>query len=85
MNIALCLKRTALHWACKRNNAEAARVLLANGADPTIRNAEGKLPGELSTNASVRSMCGVTEPLEENGATASEVPDFIPNYLAHPS
>jgi hypothetical protein len=77
--------RTALHWACKRNNAEAVRILLSNGADPTLRNAEGKLAGELSTNASIRSMCGVTEPLEENAAaTASDVPDFIPNYLAHP-
>ncbi|CAG0912975.1 unnamed protein product [Notodromas monacha] len=73
--------KTALHWAGKRNNLEVVRLLLANGADPNIRNADGKIPGQLSTQPAVRSLLGVSDPVEDG---VGEPLDIIPNYLAHP-
>ena len=36
---------TALHWAAKRNNVEAIKILMSNGAKCDIKNNEGKTPG----------------------------------------
>lgn len=45
---AVCERgNTPLHHAIQLAEFALARLLLANGADPTIRNAEGKLPTEL--------------------------------------
>jgi hypothetical protein len=37
-------KNTALHWAAEIGSAKIIELLLDNGADSTVRNAEGKMP-----------------------------------------
>jgi len=39
---------TPLHWAVTRGHLNVAQYLLANGADPSIKNAKGELPADLS-------------------------------------
>ena len=45
---------TPLHFACLNNNKAVAEVLLRSGADPSVPNADGLIPAELTTDASIR-------------------------------
>ncbi len=38
------LKRTALHWAVKRNHIELVKYLLIHGASNDILNSDGRKP-----------------------------------------
>ncbi|KAG4098375.1 hypothetical protein H8356DRAFT_1672902 [Neocallimastix lanati (nom. inval.)] len=41
-------KYTPLHWAVTRGHTSVVQYLLSNGADPTIKNAKGEIPADLS-------------------------------------
>ena len=40
-------KDAALHFACLNSNVEVVKLLLARGADPRLRNGDGKTPADL--------------------------------------
>lgn len=48
MNFQDKLKRNALHWACKFNQAEMAQVLLRLGVNPDAKDFEGKKPLDIA-------------------------------------
>ena len=43
-------EETALHYAAEYNSADAAKVLLANGADKTAKNTSGNTPLDVAKN-----------------------------------
>lgn len=45
-----------LHFACFKNNRKAVEILLARGADPTIKTNTGRLPIELTADESIISL-----------------------------
>lgn len=47
---------TPLHLACEENRVEEAKLLAANGADPTITNKERKTPLDLAAPGLVRQL-----------------------------
>lgn len=49
-------KRTALHELALQNNLDGVKFLLENGANPAAKDAEGKTPADLTTDAQVRSL-----------------------------
>ncbi|KAK4873592.1 hypothetical protein RN001_012952 [Aquatica leii] len=75
---------TALHWACKRGNEEVARILINNGADPTVENFKGETPAAVCSSSSIYSLLeGDKSP---NSFISSEENNlkFVPNYLKNP-
>ena len=50
--------RTALHWASKKNHLNIIKFLLDKGASKDIKNKDGKAPGELSSDSTVRKLLG---------------------------
>ena len=48
--------RTALHGAAERNNTEAAKALLAHGADATIADDEGNTPIKLAEGPAMKAL-----------------------------
>ena len=44
---------TALHWACKRNQIPTVKLLLAHGADHTIKNFKNQTPLQVSQNPEI--------------------------------
>lgn len=77
------VRRTCLHWACKRNHATVVAQLLLGGADKEIVSRKGERPAQLTTRTEIRKMLGVEEEELQNVTTDSELP-IIPNYLANP-
>ncbi|KAF2898167.1 hypothetical protein ILUMI_08008 [Ignelater luminosus] len=77
---------TALHWACKRGNEEAARLLIHNGADPSVENFKGETPASICSNSSIFSLLG--EPckpaINSSPYTEDSALKFIPNYIKNP-
>lgn len=68
-----------MHWACKRNNPEAVRLLLNHGAEKNIENNKGETPANVSANQAILSLLGETN-------SVSTSPEdlglrFTPNYL----
>ncbi len=49
-------ERTSLHWATKQNHFNVVKFLLSVGADAKIESKDGRLPGELATNDSIRGL-----------------------------
>ena len=49
-------KRTALHVLAQRNDAEGILFLVRNGANPTAKDAQGRVPADLATNAKVKEL-----------------------------
>ena len=45
--------QTALHLACKENRKDLVKIFLAYGADTKIKDNNGRIPGELTTNESI--------------------------------
>jgi cytohesin len=43
-------QQTPLHWAAQVGNRDAAELLVHNGADRTIRDSDGKAPGDYTDN-----------------------------------
>lgn len=76
--------RTALHWACKRNNEEAVRLLLNNGANPNIQNTKGEKPVNLCTNSSIQLLLGETNTTNNTTIYEDKNMKFTPNYLRNP-
>lgn len=71
---------TALHWAARRNNVEAVKILMSNGAKVDIENNEGKTPGQVAADENVRNILGSTETPVTVTAT-----NYVPNYLQNPA
>ena len=66
---------TALHKAAWRGSAECVSVLLAAGADPEIRNNEGKTALDLCRVRDVRRLLVPQEIIEEDEEPDQEDPD----------
>lgn len=54
---------TALHIAAKQNNMELVKLLLSSGASYNMKNEEGKIPVDLSTNGDVITLFKFVEEL----------------------
>lgn len=72
-----------MHWACKRDNEDAVRLLLKNGANPNIENNKGEKPGFLCSNSAIQVLFG-----ESNAHNSTMYEDktakYTPNYLRNP-
>ena len=68
---------TALHKAAECNQPTACRFLIANGADPLIKNCEGRVPADLAT-ASVAKVI-MEEPLKPNADIESQLLEAAKN------
>ena len=55
-NLAKPFQSSPLHGASRRGYADVVNVLLANGADATVRDYNGKTPPELATAPDVRAV-----------------------------
>ena len=75
-------KRTALHWAAKRNQLDVAHCLLTNGANKDLESFAKEIPADLSTSPAVLNLLG--SPKLRNKAEETEG-SIIPHYLAHPA
>ncbi|XP_076057985.1 ankyrin repeat domain-containing protein 40-like isoform X2 [Oratosquilla oratoria] len=74
---------TGLHWACKRENVETVRWLLANGADINITNSQNQVAAQLTSNPQILNLLGV-DPNSVSPVTSVASPPITPNYLANP-
>lgn len=54
------MRRTCLHWACKRNHAAVVAQLLLCGADKEILSRKGERPAQLTSHKEIRRMLGGT-------------------------
>jgi len=54
------VRRTCLHWACKRNHAAVVAQLLLGGADKEILSRKGERPAQLTSRREIRRMLGGT-------------------------
>ena len=68
---------TALHKAAECNQPIACRFLIANGADPLIKNCEGRVPADLAT-ASVAKVI-MEEPIKPNADIESQLLEAAKN------
>ena len=68
---------TALHKAAECNQPTACRFLIANGADPLIKNCEGRVPADLAT-ASVAKVI-MEEPIKPNADIESQLLEAAKN------
>lgn len=50
--------RTALHWACKRNHMAVVQYLVEKGADKNVKNKDGHIPAQLTSNEEIRQILG---------------------------
>lgn len=78
---------TGLHWACKRNNVESVRWLIANGVDTSMMNNLKQTAAELTNNPEILKLLGVdSADIVVNGAAATESSPLpiVPGYLANP-
>lgn len=77
--------RTALHWAAKRGHRDVVKILLSNGADPSLRNKNKDVALSLCSNPEVRQLLIS----DSEDSLALDVPSetklpIVPNYLKHP-
>ena len=72
---------TALHWAAKRNNVQAVKMLMQWGADQNLPNTLGLLPGDVASDPDVRQLLSTSK--ESQTETPSSTA-FTPNYIQHP-
>ena len=68
---------TALHKAAECSQPTACRFLIANGADPLIKNCEGRVPADLAT-ASVAKVI-MEEPIKPNADIESQLLEAAKN------
>lgn len=52
------MRRTCLHWACKRNHAPVVAYLLHSGANKEILTKKGERPVQLTSKREIRKMLG---------------------------
>ena len=58
---------------------------MSNGADPNIKNKDGKLPVDVATDDKIKSLFGRSNDARvDNGDQVIEVRKFVPNYLEYP-
>ncbi|ORX85898.1 hypothetical protein BCR32DRAFT_265328 [Anaeromyces robustus] len=57
-------KYTPLHWAVTRGHTTIVQYLLANGADPSIKNAKGEIPADLSKSEEISKLLNAELPKE---------------------
>ena len=68
---------TALHKAAECNKPSACRFLIANGADPLIKNCEGRVPADLATAAVAKVI--TEEPVKANADIESQLLEAAKN------
>ena len=68
---------TALHKAAECNQPNACRFLIANGADPSIKNCEGHVPADLATAAVAKVI--TEEPIKPNADIESQLLEAAKN------
>lgn len=68
---------TALHRAAECNQPSACRFLIANGADPLIKNCEDHVPADLATPAVAKVI--TEEPVKANADIESQLLDAAKN------
>lgn len=72
-----------MHWACKRNNEDAVRLLLNNGANPNIENSKGEKPIHLCSTTSIQLLLGESN-ISNNTMYEDKNTKFTPHYLRNP-
>ncbi|GAB1598421.1 ankyrin repeat domain-containing protein 40-like isoform X1 [Argonauta hians] len=74
---------TALHWATIRSHPSVVAFLLTHGADKSIKNFDGNIPAELTSDSTIHQLLGVSD------AAALDIKEpnlpIRPNYLKHPA
>ncbi|MGL5094694.1 MAG: ankyrin repeat domain-containing protein, partial [Planctomycetia bacterium] len=68
---------TPLHWAAERGSHVAAKHLLAAGADPTVRNADGAIPLETARAGDRKRVVKLLEAQAEAGADRLTLPEAV--------
>ena len=68
---------TALHKAAECNQPSACRFLIANGADPLIKNCTGCVPADLATAAVAKVI--TEEPVKANADIESQLLEAAKN------
>ena len=77
------MRRTALHWACKRGHTAVAHFLLQSGADASIRTHDGHTPLDVASTADIAKLLGGGAGNLAAETGEQELP-IVPNYLANP-
>ncbi|KAK9883076.1 hypothetical protein WA026_001278 [Henosepilachna vigintioctopunctata] len=75
---------TALHWACKRGHEDIARILLKQGADPSILTNKNETAAYLCSNPSILDILGTGDNLS-SGITNLNNSEYIPHYIRIPT
>lgn len=73
---------TALHWAVVRNHPSIVAYLLNNGADKTIKNHDGDVASQLTTDTAIHKILGVSDAANLK-VKETKLP-ITANYLAYP-
>lgn len=68
---------TALHKAAECNQSGACRLLIANGADPSIKNCDGHVPAELAAAPVAKVIA--EEPVKANADIESRLLEAAKN------
>ncbi|KAI3387041.1 hypothetical protein SNEBB_008293 [Seison nebaliae] len=81
-------KWTPLHWACKRNHLDIAKLLILSKGDVDAKNDKDETPGELTTSSEIKKF--VNEERSRRRLKLIEKKneedklDILPNYLKFP-
>lgn len=68
---------TALHKAAECNQPTTCRFLITNGADPLIKNCEGRVPADLATGSVAKVI--MEEPVKANADIESQLLEAAKN------
>jgi hypothetical protein len=76
-------RQTLLHHAAQRDRVEVAKVLLAHGANPAIRNRDGERPADLAKSPEMQALLGPkAKPKPQAGATTVREKECMDKQMA---
>lgn len=82
----LMFRRTALHWACKRDHISIIRYLIANGADLSIKTFKDESAASLASSEEALLLldCPLEEMVERLMMESQKNLPIVPHYLKNP-